>query len=133
MSAVSNPSGVGNRRALVVIVATLVLYAASRWWIQQVVAGSVSAVIAALVPLPGLLYVYTAWILRALRGDELERRIALEGLAIGFGVTFAFVALLSQLEHAMPAGALNVDYGEVALVALFASFIGVTRSRSRYE
>lgn len=120
------------RRTLALVSLVLGLYFVSRWWMEQVALGSAQAVVAALIPVPALLYVYCSWILRALRGDELERRIALEGLSIGFGVTFAFVVLLSQLERAVPPGALWADFGDVALAAAAATFFGVAMSRRRY-
>lgn len=133
MSSESVESTRSSRGKLALVAATLLLYSASRGWIAYAGVGSVSAIVAALVPLPALLYVYTAWVLQALRGDELERRIALEGLAIGFGVTFAFVALLAQLEDALPPASLWPEFGDVAFVAIFATFFGVARSRRRYE
>jgi hypothetical protein len=48
-------------------------------------------------------------------------------------VTFAFVAALAQLEDALPPASLWPEFGDVAFVAIFATFFGVARSRRRYE
>jgi hypothetical protein len=133
MSAVPLVSARSPRWAIFTVVSVLGLYAASRYWLEQVTPGSMQAILAALLPLPALLYVYTAWVLQALRGDELERRIAHQGLAIGFGFTFAVVAVLGQLEKAVPPSALWTTFSDVAIIALASTFLGVALSRRKYE
>jgi hypothetical protein len=116
-----------------VAAAVLALYGLSRWWLKGLEPASVPAILVALLPLPGLLYLYAAWVFAVANGDELARRIALEGVAIGLGLSFATVLLLSQLDHAGLVSTLGVKIQDIAHLMVAFTFFGVWRARQRYE
>lgn len=115
-----------------VLVLTLACYIASRVLLTYVEPGSLGAALSALLPLPGMLYVYSAWAVEAAHSDELERRIALEGVAVGLGLSFAVVLLLGQLELGGIVESGAVPIRSLGHMMVATTLLGIMRARLRY-
>lgn len=90
---------------------------------------AVANALAGLSPVLGVLAVYTYWtFLRSC--DELQQRIQLNGLALGFGAGLVFMMGYRLLERV---GAPTLDINDsVGLMALFYA-LGVVLSARRYQ
>jgi hypothetical protein len=100
--------------------------------LKRIELGTPAAIGLALLPFPGFAWAYYTTFRQALRGDEMERRVGLEGLAIGFGLTAALVLLLGLLENGVPAGAMWVDFSDVASYSLAFALFGYWWAYRRY-
>jgi hypothetical protein len=109
------------------------VYAASFFLLRGLEPGSAAAIAVALAPVPLMAFVYIAWAIEVYRGDELERKIALEAIAIGWGCSMAFVLVLRQLELAGALGPDTIAVGDIWHVMFFSTFLGAWRARARYN
>ena len=108
----------------------LVCFAASTFLIKgEVAATGIAGWIVAAIPLVvglGAMLAYGRYLRHA---DELQRRIQLQALALGFGVAFFFGFGYRLLEKV---GAPTVEISDVSVVMAFFYFIGLWLGRSRY-
>lgn len=109
------------------------VYAASVFLLRGLEPGSAAAIAVALAPVPLMAFVYIAWAIEVYRGDELERKIALEAIAIGWGCSMAFVFVFSQLERAGAVRPGIISVRDIWQVMFFSTFFGAWRARARYN
>ena len=122
----------GDRTLVAVGVAWFLAYLVARAVLEQPDLGQALRLSAALLPVP-LFAMFLMRFVRSLReGDELERRIHLEALAIAFPLTILLLQTLGLMERAVGLALEDWSYGHVwAYLPLF-YFIGLAVSRRRY-
>lgn len=108
----------------------LVSFAAATFMIKgEVISTGITSWIVAAVPLVvglGAMLAYGRYIRQA---DELQRRIQVQALALGFGVAFFFGFGYRLLEKV---GAPAADISDVSIVMAFFYFVGLWIGRRRY-
>jgi len=117
-------------RANVWLAFWLVSFAASTFIIKSEVTstGIVGWIVAAIPTVVGLgaMLAYGRYLRQA---DELQRRIQLQALAVGFGVAFFFGFGYPLLEKV---GAPTADISDVSVLMAFFYFVGLWLGRRRY-
>ena len=104
----------------------MVTFFVARFALEAPGLGTSARIAIALVPVPFC-------VRRVSDGDELERRIQLEGLAVAFPLTLFLVMLLGLLQIAVPLPPEDWSYRHI-WPFLFAFYVvGIQRARRRYE
>jgi len=109
-----------------------VTFVGARLWIEALEFGSGWVYVAAALPVLPFLGLVAALVRSTRDADELERRIQLEGLAVGFAFAILVLMVLGLLEVGVDLDRDNFAYRHVwAFLPLF-YLVGVLRARRRY-
>ena len=94
--------------------------------------GSSSRIAIALVPVPFFAWMLVEFVRRVSEGDELERRIQLEALAVAFPLTLFMLLLLGLLQIAVPLSPEDWSYRHIWPFLYVFYIVGIQRARRRY-
>ena len=111
----------------------MVTFFVARFALEAPGLGTSARIAIALVPVPFFGWMLVEFVRRVSDGDELERRIQLEALAVAFPLTLFLVMLLGLLQIAVPLPPEDWSYRHI-WPFLFAFYVvGIQRARRRYE
>lgn len=120
------------RGTLVAAALWAVTFVGARLWIEALEFGSVWVYVAAALPVLPFLALVAALLRSARDADELERRIQLEGLSVGFAFAIVVLMVLGLLEVGVDLDHDNLAYRHVwAFLPIF-YLVGMLRARRRY-
>jgi hypothetical protein len=117
------------------LIASLVfslIYIAATWIQRFLTLGPVSGLAVAVLPAAGCAYLLFEEVRLMRRLDELQKRIQLEALAIGFPAAMVLLVLIGFLHHG---GFLKerMDLRSLWLMAPFCYLLGLVIARRRYQ
>ena len=129
------PSG-GRRLASRVLIsgtASLLLFFAARFALEATALEAWQRIAIALVPLPAFAWFLWEFVHSVSDGDELERRVQLEALAVAFPLTLLLVMTLGLLQIAVPLPPEDWSYRHIVPLLYVFYMVGLMRARRRYS
>ena len=112
---------------------TLTLFFAARFALELGGLSTVLRIAIALVPLPAFVWFLWEFVRRVNDGDELERRVQLEALAVAFPLTLILVMMLGLMQIAVPLPPEDWSYRHIWPLLYVFYMVGILRARRRYE
>ena len=112
--------------------ATLLLFFAARFALELEGVPAALRIAIALMPLPAFVWLLLAFARLVKQGDELERRVQLEALAIAFPLTLVLVMTLGLLQIAVPLPPEDWSYRHIWPLLYVFYLLGLTRARKKY-
>ncbi len=128
------PSG-GRRLASRVLLSgtlSLLLFFAARFALEATALAAWLRIAIALVPLPAFAWFLWEFVHSVSDGDELERRVQLEALAVAFPLTLLLVMTLGLLQIAVPLPPEDWSYRHIWPLLYVFYMVGLMRARRRY-
>ena len=122
----------GSRGAWSALLAMFTFFAA-RFALESPGLGTPARIAIALVPVPFFAWLLVEFVRRVSDGDELERRIQLEALAVAFPLTLSLLMLLGLLQIAVPLPPEDWSYRHIWPFLFVFYIVGIQRARRRYE
>ena len=122
----------GSRGVWSALVAMFTFFAA-RFALESPGLGTSARIAIALVPLPFFAWMLVEFVRSVSDGDELERRIQLEALAVAFPLTLFLLMLLGLLQIAVPLPPDDWSYRHIWPFLFVFYLVGIQRARRRYE
>jgi hypothetical protein len=129
------PSG-GRRlgsRVLLSGTASLLLFFAARFALEATALEAWQRIAIAVVPLPAFAWFLWEFVHSVQDGDELERRVQLEALAVAFPLTLLLVMTLGLLQIAVPLPPEDWSYRHILPLLYVFYMVGLMRARRRYS
>jgi hypothetical protein len=128
------PSG-GRRLASSVLhsgTLSLLLFFAARFALEATTLAAWLRIAIALVPLPAFAWFLWEFVHSVSAGDELERRVQLEALAVAFPLTLLLVLTLGLLQIAVPLPPEDWSYRHIFPLLYVFYMVGLMRARRQY-
>ena len=120
-------------RVLISGTASLLLFFAARLALEAEALPSWQRIAIALAPLPAFAWFLWEFVHSASGGDELERRVQLEALAVAFPLTLLLVMTLGLLQIAVPLPPDDWSYRHIWPLLYVFYMVGLMRARRRYS
>ena len=120
-------------RVLISGTASLLLFFAARFALEAPALQSWQRIAIALAPLPAFAWFLWEFVHSASDGDELERRVQLEALAVAFPLTLLLVMTLGLLQIAVPLPPEDWSYRHIWPLLYVFYMLGLMRARRRYS
>jgi hypothetical protein len=111
----------------------LALFFVARFALEADSLATSTRVLVALLPLPAFAWFLWAFVHGVGEGDELERRIQLEALAVAFPLTILLVMTLGLLQIAVPLSEDDWSYRHIWPFIYVFYLFGLLRARRRYQ
>ena len=111
----------------------LMTFFAARFALESPGLGTPARIAIALAPLPFFAWALVEFVRGVSDGDELERRIQLEALAVAFPLTLFLLMMLGLLQIAVPLSPEDWSYRHIWPFLFVFYLVGTQRARRRYE